>query len=258
MAGELNLMHQVWDKLVQEERKATHFPEIDFNQVISAVFATGPFYYYVIDFYDFSITHISEGFEAAHGLSKEQITSINDILALVHPEEMSLVSKAEEKAFAYMTNHVGMDKIKSYKFSYNFRFKNGTGGYDFYNHQSLVLTTDEHNNFVKALNIHTNISHLTDKNSYTFSIVGLNGLPSYLNLPIFEDEIPYLSCNHNFSKREIEIIKMIANGESTKNIADKLFVSPETIKSHRKNIFRKANCVSAAELTARSISEGWI
>lgn len=258
MKDSLQLMHQVWDKLVLDERRPTELPEIDFNQIVSAVFATGPFYYYVIDFFDFSISHISPGFKDAHGINPDHVHNINDILKLVHPEEMNLVSKAEEKAFAYMQNQVGMEKIKSYKFSYNFRFKNASGSYDFYNHQSLVLTTDEYNNFVKALNIHTNISHLTEINTYTFSIIGLNGLPSFLNLPIFEDGVGDLPCSHNFSKREIEIIKMIADGESTKKIADRLFVSPETIKTHRKNIFKKAGCVSAAELTARSISEGWI
>lgn len=251
-------MHQVWDKLVLDVRRPTEVPEIDFNQIVSAVFATGPFYYYLIDFYDFSISNLSAGFAEAHGINPEEIRSIKDILALVHPDEITLVSKAEEKALAFMHQHIGMDKIKSCKFSYNFRFKNALGGYDCYNHQSLILTTDEHDNFVKSLNIHTNISHLTDKNTNTFSIIGLNGQPSFLNLPIFGEEDRESTLNYNFSSREIEVIKMIADGESSREIADRLFISPETVKTHRKNIFKKSGCNSAAELVARSVSEGWI
>ncbi len=252
------MMHLVWDKLVLEQRTPTELPEIDFNQIVSAVFATGPFYYYIIDFCDFSISNISDGFETMHGISRESVFTINEVLALVHPDDIELVTKAEERAFSYMHEFIGMDKIKSYKFSYNFRFRNAEGDFDFYNHQSLVLTTDQNNNFIKALNIHTNISHLTDKNSFTFSVIGLNGFPSFLNLPIFsEDSEPPIMIN-NFSNREIEIVKLIAEGANSRQIADRMFISLETVKSHRKNIFRKADCKTAAELVARSVSEGWI
>jgi DNA-binding CsgD family transcriptional regulator len=258
MKESLRIMHQVWDKLVIDERRPTKLPEIDFNSFISEVFMIGPFYYYLIDFYDLTISNISEGFVEAHGIEPVDILNINDVLTLVHPEDLGMVSKAEEKALAFMQHQIGMDKIKSCKFSYNFRFKNASGGYDFYNHQSLILTTDEHNNFIKSLNIHTNISHLTDHNTNTFSIIGLNGLPSFLNIPIFADNDEEAVKLNNFSNREIEIIQMIADGLNSRGIADRLFISQETVKSHRKNILRKSGCTSSTELVARSVSEGWI
>jgi DNA-binding CsgD family transcriptional regulator len=42
-----------------------------------------------------------------------------------------------------------------------------------------------------------------------------------------------------FTSREYEIIKLIAQGLPSRAIADRLCVSIETIKSHRKNIIRK-------------------
>lgn len=50
------------------------------------------------------------------------------------------------------------------------------------------------------------------------------------------------------TKREVEIIRSIARGQATPVIAEKLFVSPYTIETHRKNIFRKLNLSSVAEL----------
>ena len=41
------------------------------------------------------------------------------------------------------------------------------------------------------------------------------------------------------SKREIEIITLIANGLTNKEIAEELFISPKTVDSHRTNIMRK-------------------
>lgn len=43
----------------------------------------------------------------------------------------------------------------------------------------------------------------------------------------------------SLTDREIEIIKMIDKGLSNKEIADRLFISDQTVSTHRKNIFRK-------------------
>jgi DNA-binding NarL/FixJ family response regulator len=50
------------------------------------------------------------------------------------------------------------------------------------------------------------------------------------------------------TNREREIIKLIAEGKSTKQISKTLFISVETVKTHRKNIFRKLNLKKASEL----------
>jgi DNA-binding NarL/FixJ family response regulator len=55
--------------------------------------------------------------------------------------------------------------------------------------------------------------------------------------------------NHdNLSQREIEIITLIADGFDYKQIAEKLFLSPETISSHKKNILSKLKAKNAANL----------
>lgn len=46
------------------------------------------------------------------------------------------------------------------------------------------------------------------------------------------------------TEREIEIVKLIAQEYSNKQIADLLFISERTVESHRKNIFRKAGAHS--------------
>lgn len=48
--------------------------------------------------------------------------------------------------------------------------------------------------------------------------------------------------------REKEIIQLIAEGKSTEQISAMLFVSAETVKTHRKNIFRKLNLKKVPEL----------
>ena len=47
--------------------------------------------------------------------------------------------------------------------------------------------------------------------------------------------------NTNFTKREITIIRMIADGKTEQQIADELCLSTCTVKVHRQNIQRKAS-----------------
>ena len=48
----------------------------------------------------------------------------------------------------------------------------------------------------------------------------------------------------SLSDREIDILKLLVEGFSNKEIADKLFISPHTVISHRKNITQKTSEIS--------------
>lgn len=58
------------------------------------------------------------------------------------------------------------------------------------------------------------------------------------------------------SAREREVLQLVAEGKSTKEIAAKLNVSVKTIETHRKQIMTKLNIHSVAELTKYAIREG--
>jgi DNA-binding NarL/FixJ family response regulator len=51
------------------------------------------------------------------------------------------------------------------------------------------------------------------------------------------------------SKREKDVLKMMFDGLTNKEIAQKLFISFETVKSHRKNILLKTGSKNTAALT---------
>lgn len=44
-----------------------------------------------------------------------------------------------------------------------------------------------------------------------------------------------------FTKRELEIIELMAQGLNSSHIAEQLFISKHTVDTHRKNIYRKGN-----------------
>ncbi|HEX3024891.1 MAG TPA: response regulator transcription factor [Chitinophagaceae bacterium] len=60
----------------------------------------------------------------------------------------------------------------------------------------------------------------------------------------------------SLSEREVEIINLIAEGYTTKDIAKKLFLSFHTISTHRKNIFKKINIRNSSELILYALKKG--
>lgn len=56
------------------------------------------------------------------------------------------------------------------------------------------------------------------------------------------------------SKREIEIIRLIANDVPSQEIANQLFISPKTVETHRRNIFKKLDIHSVVALTRFAVT----
>lgn len=56
--------------------------------------------------------------------------------------------------------------------------------------------------------------------------------------------------------REREVLQLIAEGSSAKEVADRLKVSPKTIETHRANLYAKLGVSNAVELTRIAVKEG--
>ena len=73
-----------------------------------------------------------------------------------------------------------------------------------------------------------------------------------------ENAIEYTCEGLNISDREMEIIKLIAEGSSNKEVADKLFLSTHTVTTHRKNIMNKLGVNNTAGLVLFAVRENLV
>ena len=62
----------------------------------------------------------------------------------------------------------------------------------------------------------------------------------------------------DLTTREIEILKLIAEGYSNKEIGDKLFISHRTVDTHRTNLMKKLDVNNVAGIIRFAISNGFI
>ena len=251
MLPEIQNLHDVWHS--NRSPRNTHGNQISFDDLTNSILSTGPFSFYIIDFYDMSLSHISPSLYEHHDFDPETI-NFNSILSAIHPEDIEFVVKAEAFLTRFFSENIPREKLLSYKISYSHRAKFKNGEYALINHQALMLTMDDNGGYGKSLNIHTRIDHLSNFNTYKISLIGLNGEPSYMNLSLDENNLEV----KEFSKREIDIIKLIGNGLNNDEIAEKLFISSQTVKKHRSNILNKSDSKNTAQLIKNCILQGLI
>ncbi len=62
----------------------------------------------------------------------------------------------------------------------------------------------------------------------------------------------------NLSERELEVVALVAEGLTNREVAERLYLSPNTIKVHLRNIFTKTGVASRIELSMMAVKEGWV
>lgn len=62
----------------------------------------------------------------------------------------------------------------------------------------------------------------------------------------------------DFTDREYETMGLLADGASAKNIANRLFLSINTVTTHRKNILSKSQAPNTTALLVYCVRRGWL
>ena len=99
----------------------------------------------------------------------------------------------------------------------------------------------------------------------TSAIQAVTSDKTYLSAPItdtlIKDYIFNVAKNDQsafsiLTPREREVLQLISEGSSTKNISEELKISIKTVETHRQQIMEKLNIHSVAELTKYAIRQG--
>lgn len=85
------------------------------------------------------------------------------------------------------------------------------------------------------------IKCIQNGNHYMGEDLRMKILESICNFPNLEKEKTIKESLDSITNRELEVIQLICDGCSTKEISSRLFISFNTVETHRKHIFRKLN-----------------
>ncbi len=73
-----------------------------------------------------------------------------------------------------------------------------------------------------------------------------------ISAKIFDNMSVEASFPEKLTKREVEVLQLISEGLTTKEVAQQMFISTRTVETHRANMMKKLNVKNTAELIKRS------
>ena len=77
--------------------------------------------------------------------------------------------------------------------------------------------------------------------------------PSFLLKPLYISTNTVQGANADLSPREVEVLQLVAQGVTNKKIADSLFISENTVKTHLRNIIEKLHLANRSQAAVRAI-----
>lgn len=223
-------------------------------KAMANIFCPGPTFFYVIDSPSLTFDFVSPEVSNVLGISCEGF-DLQRMVSTLHPKELDFFLRCEDVVAYFLKNIVSAEKINQYKIVSSLRHILPDGRTVILLKQTLVTKSTESGALLKVLGIHSDIGHITQTPSRTLSFMGLAGEPSYMDIDVFSDKVfenftPfYYEINElEFTKRELDIIRLLARGRSTIEIAEALNISAQTVQTHRKNILKKAPVRNSTEL----------
>lgn len=180
--------------------------------------------------------------------------SAEEIFSFYHPEDIHHVLGFVSNVFRVIIDEKPENR-KNYTITIYARIQNGQGAYVWNSIQYPALYFDENDQFLYGMALYTNIDHLmksaTEPIMTVFNSVDIND----------QKMIHYSSNNLNgiqkiypsVSAREKEIIALLSQGKSSKQIADILCLSKFTVDNHRQRLLKKFDVTSSSELVIKAL-----
>ncbi|MCD2425810.1 helix-turn-helix transcriptional regulator [Niabella pedocola] len=226
-------------------------PLIDFAKSISQVTYQSV---YLVDYYKRGFIYVSDNPIFLCGNTPRQVLEDGFLYYLKHvpQEDLELLLKINEAGFAFFGNLSKDDRLK-FSISYDFHLKQPTGNLLMINHKLKPLLLDQHANpwialCLVSLSSHTTSGHIRFKSKELKQAFEFNlATDTWEAMPIIQ-----------LNKREREILIYSVQGFTMEQIASKIYVSIDTVKFHKKNLFAKLGVKNITEATAAAIDQALI
>jgi len=198
---------------------------------------------------------ISNNLEYATGLSKTELKEkgIPYFLSLIHPDEIvSWMLIIKELMEFYMVNYE-VEDLKKLEFQYNYRLRVDKDKYLNILENQVNLIADDHGKPIVGLG-HFTVFGQGKRKPMKAVARFLNSKNEYET--VYRKIYGSSLLEEGISNRERDILRLLAIGLTNDQIAEKLFISVHTVKTHRKNMLAKCNVKNITELAVKCMQEG--
>jgi len=193
---------------------------------------------YIMDWTNLKISFI-KGVEEMLGYALKEFNA-NVTGGFFHPDDKPIVEKIIRGAMDHLIYNTGDTKQIYHLMTYRIRKKNG----EFIKvlRKSIGYKFDSQDIMTSSITLLTDISFMSNSNRVEWDLYIKDLDKEKLRRNIHKQFAGF------FSLRELEIIKLIKEGLSSKMIANKIYLSPHTVKTHRRNIMKKIGGGNVTEL----------
>lgn len=237
-------------------------PEMLFSGTISyaEAFSAGKHFWFIANLVKGTTQSIGGILESTVPLKKEQLLhrTPEAVFSIIHPEDQGKMF-AFSNYWAGFFSQFSIEKRKKIRPTIYIRLKNTFDVYNWFMIQYINHVFDTNGNLVYAFTLVTDISHMKSEGEAMMSILDIEQESCHLfycsNDQLVtegKDQVPGITI------REMEVLKLLSAGLSSKQIALELGVAVKTIDNHRQNMLRKTNTKNTSQLVAFGINMGFI
>jgi len=176
------------------------------------------------------------------------------LLQSIHPDDIDIVLDEIYPAFSDAVMNAPAEDRRKILFQYNYRFKRKDGEYLNLMEQVYTLEVDQNGRPAILLG---NVIILNTKEVLPVRIALKNISESGFSETFFSKtfrKIP--NAIGEVTDRELDILRNLAAGKTSKEIGNELFISPHTVDTHRRNLLKKLECKSVVELAQIAFRNG--
>ncbi|MBB5645840.1 response regulator transcription factor [Pedobacter cryoconitis] len=240
-----------------EQLKLTGFDDFFLaNDFAQSFFMHSIPFVYLLDYQSGLYINMSENFAgySAECFLKE---GINHTLEIYQQDHLRLFDEEIFPDRLQILEEIAPEDHKNHIFSYQSVIKNRYGQHEHFLQRNCFIS-DEDRNPVYSMGIMIKINDLGDYSPVLQTVERIDTNREKEN-EIICKKVYYLNKEDQiFSKREKEVLSWMAEGLSSKMIADKLFVSEHTVINHRRSMQQKSNMPNAIALVGFAIKSGII
>jgi DNA-binding CsgD family transcriptional regulator len=197
-------------------------------------------FFYFGDMLQMKIIYTSKRSVEMIGISPEEVSPYH-FMEATHPDDLDRLSLGRAK-LVKMAQDLYIAGKGNGLISTNFQVRNASGVYSCMLMQNYLYYSETPHKSVFLIKVHTNVDWCKKVK---------HGFHYYLGTDLSNFRYPdeeMMKISHPFSRREFEIIKLAELGLNTDQIAEKLFLSPYTVNTHRANILKKTGKAHIYEL----------
>lgn len=205
---------------------------------------------YVINYENMSFEYVSENPLFLCGHSSEEVLEMGyDFYFQNVPEdELKLLEQINEAGFDFFEKLPAETK-KDYSITYDFHLINKNGKNILINHKLTPLFLTSDHKMWKAMCI-VSLAHRSQAGNV---FIKRQGSDEQWELEP-EKGIWRKSIKPTLSERELEVLRLHAQGLTINQIAEKIFVSPDTVKYYRRRIFERLSVGTIVEALAVAVN----